>query len=198
MRMKALDALPQGYRQILRVDLQKNKKQAYLVNGIAVAITIAMFLTGMAIVPMSNFFDVSNGLRPFFLRVLTLLCATAAYMLLHELVHLAVMKLCGTKKVKLGFSGGYFYAGSNDYYPKLPYFAIALAPVVLLGIVLFAANVAVNAQWFWVLYFIQITNISGAAGDIFVVLRFALLPADILVRDHGTSMRVYSQQELTQ
>lgn len=193
--MKAFQTLPEGYRRIFRVDLQKNRKQAYLVNGAAIAITLAMFIIGRALVPFSMFFDISGGLRPFFVRVLALIGGAAAYVLLHELIHAVLMKLCGTEKVKLGFSGGYFYAGSQDYYPKLPYFCIALAPVIILGLILLAASFTVSAQWFWVPYFIQITNISGAAGDIFVVLRFAPLPADILVRDHGTSMQVYSRQE---
>lgn len=196
--MKSFQTLPEGYAQIFRVDLQKNKKQAYLVNGAAVGITLVMFLIGRALVPFAVFFDISGGMKPFFIRVLALVAGTVGYVLLHELIHAIVMKLCGTEKVKLGFSGGYFYAGSRDYYPKAPYFCIALAPVVILGVILLAACFAVSAQWFWVLYFIQISNISGAVGDIYVVLRFAPMPADILIRDHGTSMRVYSKEELPQ
>ena len=42
-------------------------------------------------------------------------------------------------------------------------------------------------------YIIQIANISGAAGDYFVTFKFSRFPKDILVRDSGTAMRVYSR-----
>ena len=143
--MKSFQTLPEGYAQIFRVDLQKNKKQAYLVNGAAVGITLVMFLLGRALVPFAVFFDISGGMKPFFIRVLALVAGTVGYVLLHELIHAIVMKLCGTEKVKLGFSGGYFYAGSRDYYPKAPYFCIALAPVVILGVICRQRTVVLGA-----------------------------------------------------
>ena len=66
--MKSFQTLPEGYAQIFRVDLQKNKKQAYLVNGAAVGITLVMFLLGRALVPFAVFFDISGGMKPFFIR----------------------------------------------------------------------------------------------------------------------------------
>ena len=36
-------------------------------------------------------------------------------------------------------------------------------------------------------------NIAGAAGDFYVVWRFAAMPPDILVRDAGVGMTVYSR-----
>jgi len=43
-----------------------------------------------------------------------------------------------------------------------------------------------------VIFFLQITNISGAAGDIYVAAKFSRFPADILVKDTGVDMTVYS------
>ena len=103
------------------------------------------------------------------------------------------MKLCGTQKVKYGFKGSYAYAGSDDYYSKGAYIFIALAPVVLWGVVLLATNLFMPREWFWVVYFIQICNISGAAGDFFVTFKFSRMPSDILVKDYGVGMEVYSK-----
>ena len=114
------------------------------------------------------------------------------YIILHEFVHGITMKLCGTKKVKYGFKGVYAFAGSEDYYDKKSYLTIALAPVVLWGILLTILSLVVPTQWFWVVYFIQISNISGAAGDMYVTARFSKLPDDILVKDYGVGMTVYS------
>ena len=44
---------------------------------------------------------------------------------------------------------------------------------------------------FWGIYFIQIANLSGAAGDLYVTYLFSRLPSDILVQDVGVSMVVY-------
>ncbi len=104
------------------------------------------------------------------------------------------MKLCGTKKVKYGFTGLYAFAGSDDYYGKAAYIFIALAPVVLWGVVLLIANFIVPISWFWAVYLIQITNILGAAGNAYVTVKFASLPKDISVQDSGTAMTVYSKE----
>ena len=43
----------------------------------------------------------------------------------------------------------------------------------------------------WIL---QIANVSGAAGDVYVTLRLLRLPRDLLVRDTGVAMTVYSAE----
>ena len=192
--MKAFESLPQGYREILSVDLQKNKKLMLLVNGIAIVLAGLMLAVGIRLVPVSTLFDMSAGMGAYFARFGVLLALLVLYMVLHELTHAAAMKLCGTKKVRFGFTGMYAFAGSDDYYPKLPYIAIALAPIVLLGIIIAVVNALVPESWFWVVYIVQITNISGAGGDLYVTLRFAALPGDILVRDYGVGMHIYSKE----
>ena len=64
---------------------------------------------------------------------------------------------------------------------------------MLWGIVLAVVNLLVPVEWFWVIYFGQITNLSGAAGDLFVTIRFSRLPKDILVQDYGVGMKVFSR-----
>jgi len=39
-----------------------------------------------------------------------------------------------------------------------------------------------------------IINISGAAGDLFVTIKFSRFPKDILVRDYGVGMTVFSKE----
>ena len=55
-------------------------------------------------------------------------------------------------------------------------------------------NALVPTSWFWVVYFLQVCNISGAAGDMFVTVKFAKMPEDILVKDSGVGMVVYSRK----
>lgn len=192
--MKSYNRLPEGYKEIYSVDLQKDKKAALLVNVIGVIIMLVMGVPMHFVVPVTKLFDMSAGLGAYFLRFGALIVLMVAYMILHELVHGVAMKLCGTKKVKYGFTGMYAFAGSEDYYSKKPYIFIALAPVVLWGVVLAVINPFVPEQWFWVVYFIQIFNISGAAGDFFVTAKFSRMPKDILIHDSGVGMTVYSKE----
>ncbi|MBE6687154.1 MAG: DUF3267 domain-containing protein [Ruminococcaceae bacterium] len=190
--MKSTRTLPEGYKKIYSVDLQKNKKMLLAVNGLALLITVAMIVPVCFYIPMITLFDMEKGILLYILRFAVLLLGGVVYIILHEFVHGIAMKLCGTKKIKYGFTGMYAFAGSDDYYSKKPYIFIALAPVVLWGVVLLAINLLVPTEWFWVVYFIQIGNISGAAGDFFVTFKFSRMPSDILVKDYGVGMEVYS------
>ncbi len=193
--MRAVQQLPQGYVRILSIDLQKEKKLFLTVNLIGLAIMAVLTIPMLFLVPISALFDMSNGMGPYFARFASLLVLSVVYMVLHELVHGITMKLCGTKHVKYGFTGAYAFAGSDDYYDKKSYIIIALAPVILWGIVLAIVTPLVPTPWFWVVYFIQICNLSGAAGDLYVTVKFARLPADILVKDDGVRMNVFSRQQ---
>lgn len=192
--MRAIKTLPEGYKEIYSIDLQKDKKMSLFVNLMAIIISVLLMVPMQFWVPISTLFDMEGGLGNYFIRFLSLIVLMIVYMVLHELVHGIAMKMCGTKKIKYGFTGLYAFAGSSDYYGKRAYIFIALAPIVLLGIVLAIINSLVPIEWFWVVYFIQIINISGAAGDLFVTVRFSRLPKDILVRDHGVGMTVYSER----
>lgn len=191
--MKALNILPDGYGQIYEIDLQKNKKKMLLVNGIALLISALMVVPMCFYIPITELFSFEKGMLQYFIRFAALFGLSIAYMVLHELVHGITMKLCGTKKVKYGFTGLYAFAGSDDYYDKKSYITIALAPVVLWGVVIAIINCFMPREWFWVVYFLQIMNISGAAGDMYVTFKFSKMPKDILVRDHGVGMKVYSK-----
>lgn len=189
--MKTLSNLPEGYENIYSVDLQNDKKAALIVNLLAVAIAILLVVPMAFIVPISALFEMESGLANYFIRLGSLCLFSVLYMVLHEIVHGIAMKICGTQRVKYGFTGLYAFAGSDDYYSKGAYLFIALAPVVLWGVVLAIVTPLVSLQWFWVVYFVQVINLSGAAGDIFVTVKFSAMPKDILIKDHGTGMAVY-------
>ncbi len=191
--MRSYSELPEAYTEILQIDLQKNKRLMLLVNALAIAIGVIMAVPMHFYVPIGSLFSMDKGLFAYSVRFAALVVLMIAYIVLHELVHGMAMKLCGTKKIKYGFTGMYAFAGSTDYYAKKPYIFIALAPVVLWGVVLAVINPFVPRDWFWVVWMLQIVNISGAAGDLYVTCRFLRMPSDILVRDHGMSMKVYGR-----
>jgi len=192
--MHSYETLPEGYREWMKVDLQKNKKLALIVNGIGLIIAVVMAVIGQLIVPIQTLFDMEAGLGMYTLRFVVLLAGMVAYIILHELVHGVVMKHYSGQKPFYGFTGLYAYAGSKCYFDRRSYIVIALAPIVVWGVVLLILNLFAAGSWFWVVYFIQISNVSGAAGDFYVSARFSKMPQDILVNDVGVSMTVYVKE----
>ena len=190
--MKAYQELPADYRRILQINLQSDKKTAVKVNAGGAIAMIAVFVVGHCIVPLGTV--LKSGLSDYFLRLGAALLGYAAYIILHELTHAAVMKAVGGGKVRFGMTRLYAYAGSEtDYFDKVSYRCIALAPLIVWGIVFLALALAVPADWFWVVWFLEAGNVGGAAGDVYVTARLWKLPGSILVRDTGVDMTVYDK-----
>lgn len=191
--MKAVESLPDGYSEIFKVNLQKDKSTALKVNLAAFAV---MLILGVAMnfhVPITTLYDFSKGIFVYIARLVTMLAAAIAYIFLHELTHGITMKIFGCKKVNYGFTGLYAYAGSSCFFDKKSYITVALAPVVLWFFVISVINMLVPEDWFWVVYFVQLSNLSGAAGDIYVSAKLSKMPSDILVTDSGVEMFVFSK-----
>lgn len=193
--MKAVNCLPDDYKEYYSVDLQNNKKMTLILNVIAILIAVVMLVPMSLIIPLSTFFDISDGMIAYMSKTIFLIFLIILCCVLFTFVHSIAMKICGTKKIKYGFTGMYAYAGSDDYYGKKAYIFIALAPVVLCGIVIAIINCLVTLEWFWGIYFLQILNISSAVANFWVAIKFLRFPKDILVKDKGVSMTVYSKNE---
>ncbi|MBQ9988267.1 MAG: DUF3267 domain-containing protein [Clostridia bacterium] len=177
-------SLPQGYKKLFDINLQKNKKLALTINLAALAIAALMVVPALFFGPV---FRLGLG------QCAVLLIGMLLYIVLHELVHGLFIKRYTSAKVRYGFTGAYAFAGADAYFYKKPYLIIALAPVIVWGLVLLGLNLALGAAWFWPVYLIQITNISGAVGDFYVTVKLCRMADSILVRDSGVSMKVYGQ-----
>ena len=189
--LKAYHFLPENYQEIMQINLQKDKQTAQKVNVIAGIIMIALLIIGHLIVPIKELFN-EEMFAASLLRLGVLFLAYFAYIVLHELTHAVAMKAVGGGKVIFGFTGLYAFAGSReDYFDKTAYRCIALAPLVLWGIVFAAATVFVPRSWFWVVWFLQAGNIGGATGDVFVTVKLWNKPASILIMDTGVDMTVF-------
>ncbi len=191
--MKAYQALPEGYTEKFQMNLQKDKKTAMKINVGGLIVTLAFMVIGHLIVPVSAFFDMKST-GAYFIRLAVLLVGYITYIVVHELTHGAVMKAVGGKKVVFGFTGMYAFAGSHeDWFDKTAYRLIALAPLVIWGIVFGVLCFVVPREWFWIVWFLQAGNIGGAAGDVYVTVRLIREPATILVKDTGVDMTVYDK-----
>ena len=194
--MKSFRELPDGYTKYFAIDLQKEKKTMILVNLLSLLIAVVMIVPACFSVPISISLGTEAELRNLLTKLTVLLVMDVGYLFLHELTHGAAMKICGTEKIKYGFTGLYAYAGSEEYYDKSAYLFIALAPVVLFFVLLAVVNALVPLSWFWVIYLIQVINVSGSVGDLYVTFKLLRKPKDLLVKDAGVSMTVYVQESL--
>lgn len=184
--------LPDGYNEIKRVNFQKDKLLAILINIGVLVIAILLFSMGSVFVPFELEINVNNAYSVLF-STLGLLLAMVLYMFAHEFIHGIFIKKYSGKKAKYGFTGLYAYAGSDAFFNRRQYIIIALAPVVLLGVLFLLLNLFLPNELFWWVYFLQITNLSGAAGDIYITGLVCTLPADILTNDEGVTMIIYSK-----
>ena len=200
--MHSFRNLPLGYKEHLQIDLQKNKKLAIRINVISVAIMLAMLAAGhFLMVPIWTLvideFAVEGVAVPLnYVRPLVMLGGTIVYVVLHELTHAAAMKGFGARKIRFGFAGLYAYAGSKtDYFDRRAYVTVALAPMIFWGIIFSAVMAFVPQNWFWVVYFWQVANVSGSAGDIYVSILTAKMPLGVAVMDSGVAVTFYCPAE---
>ena len=151
--MKSVQTLPDSYREIFKMNLQSDKKIALKINIGATAAMVILMIIGGFIVPIRTFFKM-EPFSDYLIRLGVLTLAYLLYMMAHELTHAVVMKAAGAKKVVFGFTGMYAFAGSHDdYFDKISYRCIALAPLIVWGIVFGVLAVIVPASWFWIVWF---------------------------------------------
>ncbi len=178
---------PKGYRQIGVMDFVRNKKQLMIVNIGALAVAAIMVILGLIAYPFAPSWEF---LKENWWAWFVLAGMYFAYIPLHEITHGILMHILSGVKPKYGFKLCYAYAGSNVYFDKFSHNLIALAPLVLWGIVLFILERTMPGRWFWLFYLIQISNVSGSMGDVYCVLHLMKMPKDIVIQDTGTRMRI--------
>lgn len=185
------ETFPNGYTYLDKIDLQHNKKQFWLVNGISFLLLALMLVAGYFI---DNITQIEESAE-LFIAIAVLIVGYVLYIVLHEATHGLVMRLSVKAKLNFGFKGWAAYAGSTGYFDKNHYIAIALAPLILWGIVFGILNFFFRSgMWFWVIWILQTGNVSGAAGDLFCTYKMFRYPKDILVRDSGTEMLIFRRQ----
>lgn len=197
-----ISELPSSYKLAHTLDLQNNKKQFFLINGMAILSAIILIVPMLFLVPIDSLFIIDfseggGGIWLYILRFALLVLGSILYIVLHEFTHGIVMKLFGAKKVKFGFTFVYAYAGSKEeYFKKWPYIIVALAPFTIF-FVIFAVicPFIYKTPWFWMVYFWQIQNISGSMGDIIVSLIFLGKPKNSYIKDEGASMKLYTPKD---
>lgn len=187
----AAEFLPAHYDLYERIDLTGDKKTFNSVCIWSVIALVVMIVYGIIKHPVLASFDME--LWRVASCIVFMIMGMILYIILHEAVHGIFIRLFTGANPTFGIDlkKGMAYAGSTWYFRKLPYIIIALAPVIIWGIILALWLDDLPANYYWYMYAIQIFNITGAAGDLYVTCRVASMPKDILARDSGTSVEFY-------
>jgi hypothetical protein len=154
---------------------------------LAIVLTVVPLILGIALVPPRVTWA---GFVESLLKIAATISMYILYIPLHELTHgLAMLALSGVRPT-YGFKLPYAYCGSKVWFDRRSHIITALAPVVLWGIVLQALICVAGLGWFWPLWAIQITNLSGSAGDLYTAWALYRMEGDLLIQDTGVRMRI--------
>lgn len=190
MNIKDLEGL--GYKECTKIDLVKNKKEALLVNiyGIIIMVVMAVFIPLLIMGGIIEF----NLETTFPLFFIVLLISMILYIPLHEIVHGIVLKNYTDEKLSFGWKLVYAYCGSKEaVVDRKEYYAVALAPLLVFSVV-FISLMFLNPSLSLVWYVMEIMNVSGSVGDIYVSIKLRKEKSrDILITDSGTDMSFWSR-----
>ena len=190
MNIKDLEGL--GYKECTKIDLVKNKKEALLVNiyGIIIMVVMAVFIPLLIMGGIIEF----NLETTFPIFFIVLLISLILYIPLHEIVHGIVLKKYTDEKLSFGWKLVYAYCGSKEaVVDRKKYYAVALAPLLVFSVV-FISLMVLNPSLSLVWYVMEIMNVSGSVGDIYVSIKLRKEKSrDILITDSGTDMSFWSR-----
>lgn len=180
-------ALPRGYRYAGSMDFMRDRAQMKALLILSLALAIVPTIVGLFVAP------VGPGWRLLIARWYgwpLLAAALVLYIPLHELTHgLAMFALSGVPP-KYGLKLPYAWCGSTVWFDRKSHIVTALAPVVVWGVLLQVAIAVLPGEWFWPLWVVQISNLSGSAGDIYTAWALARMEGDLLIQDTGVRMRI--------
>ena len=179
--------LPRGYRFAGTMDFMRNQAQMKAVVILSLILVVAPLIVGLILVPTGPSWRLMNAR---WWGWPALAAALVAYIPLHELTHgVAMLALSGVRP-RYGLKLPYAYCGSSAWFDRRSHVITALAPVVLWGVGSLTAALLAPVVWFWPLWILQISNLSGSAGDIYCVWFLLRMDGDLLIQDTGVRMRI--------
>ena len=189
--MNIKDLEREEYKEIEKIDLVNNKKEAVLVNVLGLVIVVVM----MALLPLLIKVGIVRSYRDnLLLSLVVFVLSLILYIPIHEIVHGLVLKCFTDEKISFGWKFLYAYCGSKTAVVKRgEYYLVALAPLAVFSLV-FILLMVLNPTLSFVWYLMEIMNISGSIGDIYVSFKLSKKrEKDILITDSGTDMSFWSR-----
>ena len=180
--------LPKGYRYAGTMDFARDRKKMLALVKLSVVLIVVPVLAALPFVPIPPSWRLMASrwwCWP------ALFAALIVYIPLHELTHGVAMFALSGVRPSYGVRLPYAYCGSTVWFDRRSHVITALAPVVFWGVALQVAIALLPQAWFWPLWIIQISNLSGSAGDIWTAWALIRMEGDLLIQDTGVRMRIY-------
>ena len=179
--------LPKGYHYAATLDFTRNRRQIMAVLKLAIVLTMCPLIIGVVVTVMKP--EVLGFVKDWRLW-LAMFMMLIAYIPLHEMTHGAVMYALSGVKPTFGVKLPYAYAGSTVWFDRRSHVITAVAPLIVWGVALQMLIFILPLRWFWPLWIVQISNLSGSAGDIYCAWVLMKMDGELLIQDTGTRMRV--------
>lgn len=182
--------LPEGFRSVKEIDLEKDKKAFWTVNILSLVLLVALGVIGLFVLPKTVI-----PRKTVIIQIVVFILSTVLYYVFHELCHGVLMRAVGGHRPFYAMKSTAFCAGSRALFRRGAYRVIALAPVVLFSVVFTVGLLLVPAGWKWVFYWLETLNLSASAGDFYIFACSFGWPREVLVRDSGISMELFASEE---
>ena len=194
-QIPASGSLPDDYQEALYWSVTEKPKRVAVMNVLGVFLFFIFGLifsnvaVGLGKLPLEG--EINFGLREMTFVLIGIMFTLA----LHELMHGLTMRLFGASpKYGIIWKGMMLYATSPGYaYPRNKYVIVALAPFILISILVVLGMWSLQGTlWVALLGICGVINASGAIGDMWITAIVLRYPAAAYVMDERDGVRVFS------
>lgn len=192
--MSAQKCKPEDFNDKETLDLRADKKLRLSINGAALAAAAVLTLLGCLYVPVTRFFDAAGAWR-LLLRFALLLVCMGVYFFLNEYIRrFMIEKVTGKAAQAVRKKPCVFTAPARCLTVK-EYLEVSFAPVLALGALLLLLTLIFPAKLFWQVYIIQMINLAGAAGEVYIAYKLIKMKKDARIEDDVTSITIWSRNQ---
>lgn len=116
------------------------------------------------------------------------------YMILHEGLHLLFMRMFSAVKPRISFVFPAVSVSCDGLFTRRKFIAIAAAPVLILGIVLFLLLLLLPGGYAFPISILLTLNAAASGGDFLQIFHALKYPKGALFQDRGDETAVYSAE----
>jgi putative zincin peptidase len=174
--------------------LEMTKEVVYTLNGMGL---LAFFAFGFFFTSLYALFTGNIGFNYTSGTILISVALFIGTFVLHELIHGVFMSKYGGKP---SYGAGiahyvlpYFYATTKTIFTRNQFIVIAIAPLVVISLVVIGIMAAFPSIAHWMIIPFVI-NGSGAVGDLWVTRNILRCPKHVLVEDRKTGLIIYGTE----
>ncbi len=162
-----------------------NYKNGKYANVFMIGNFIFFVLIGIVFIILNN--SVENNI----IKSQWFLLGCILYIILHEITHLIFMKIFSKEKINISIKFPTISVGSNAKYSKKQFSIIALAPVIILGIILILLILFSSKDYTFLWSILLTLNFAGSGGDFLQFLKISKYPTNTYFQDTSNETIVF-------